>query len=208
MDRLPLELLHTVCHHLPTPDVGNFRLVAKTFAAVGAQYLLPEIRTLFHPESLERLESISKHPVYSQGVTSLVHDGDTLYEFNSIRRWERHVVQPHDERDDVPERPPKTASDRDKDRDKRAYMRAFRKMVRRPRHQYSRDELNKGWENYLCVFKLQEIMRTTDDDEKLLHHAMSRLPRLRSITYRTGHHYRKRTSAMKRLFGSALVLTP
>lgn len=201
MDRLPLELLHAICQYLDASDVGNFRLLSKTFAAVGTQYLLPQIHTLFHPESLQRLESISKHPVYSQYVTSLFHEGGTLSKFYTVEDWECHInIRP--QREETPELPPDTSSDREK----RAYMRALRKANLDSRRHYSSKELAEGWENHERLLNMQTVLRATDSDEKLLQQAMSRLPRLRSISCCTDNYGRGGTPAMERLFGSGFML--
>ena len=200
MDRLPLELLHTVCRNLPVPYVADFRLVSKTFAAVGTEYLLPTIHTLFHPDSLERLESISKHPVFSRYVTSLFHEGETL-EYFDRDDWEEFIFEPPIEGTGIMKCPLATASDREK----RAYRRALRATPAPPRHRYSSEELAKGWENYQRLLEMQETVRMTDDTEQLLREAMSRLPHLRCLRFTTGGYNCGLTYAMERLFGSALV---
>lgn len=196
MDSLPLELLHPVCRHLPLSDVGNFRLVSKTFATVGAQYLLPVIHTVFHPDSFERLEMISRHPVFSRYVTSLSHEGDTLSRFDTMGQWKQHIFRYPDDGVRLI-RPLNTASDSDK----RAYMSALWQRCRWPS-----DELAEGWKYYNRLFEIQENMRRTDDNERLLREAMSRLPRLRSIKLYVRNYKILPSSTFERLYDPALVL--
>lgn len=64
LDSFPLELLHIICAELPiaSSDVQNFRLVCKTFAAVGTDYLLPYLHTIFKRTHFDRLVEMSHHP--------------------------------------------------------------------------------------------------------------------------------------------------
>ncbi|RYP79094.1 hypothetical protein DL771_000072 [Monosporascus sp. 5C6A] len=78
MDNIPPEILHIVCSLLSIDDIINFRLVSKTFADIGAAYMLPEVTFYMHEEELKRLRDISLHPIFSRHVFSLTYFAQAL----------------------------------------------------------------------------------------------------------------------------------
>ncbi|RYP75119.1 hypothetical protein DL771_002580 [Monosporascus sp. 5C6A] len=93
MDRLSSEIIHIIASLLSVDDLLNFRLVSRSFADVGAGYLLPEVTFQAHEEELERLRAISLHPIFSRNVKSLIYIGDIRFPpspfFNFVRDYER-----------------------------------------------------------------------------------------------------------------------
>ncbi|RYP28257.1 hypothetical protein DL767_007307 [Monosporascus sp. MG133] len=77
MDKLSPEILHIIASLLSVDDLLIFRLVSKSFADVGAAYLLPEATFYAHEGEVERLRAISLHPIFSRNVKSLRYAGDT-----------------------------------------------------------------------------------------------------------------------------------
>ncbi|KAL9023057.1 MAG: hypothetical protein Q9180_008415 [Flavoplaca navasiana] len=74
-------------------DVPNLRLTCKSLAAVGSEYLLPEVDLLFIPESFNRLRRLSEHPVLSRHVKSLVYRIDSLKTCQNISEWWEQIPQ-------------------------------------------------------------------------------------------------------------------
>ncbi|CAJ2503846.1 Uu.00g112400.m01.CDS01 [Anthostomella pinea] len=90
MDRIAPEILYIVCSFLSVDDIINFRLVTKSFADIGAAYMLPEVTFFMHGEELERLRAISLHPVFSRNICSLTYFAQALdypkVSFHEFRR--------------------------------------------------------------------------------------------------------------------------
>ncbi|KAI1495446.1 hypothetical protein F5X99DRAFT_403564 [Biscogniauxia marginata] len=78
MDKISPEILHIVCTFLSIDDLLNFRLVARSFADIGAAYMLPEVTFYMHGEELDRLRAISLHPIFSRNVYSLTYFAQAL----------------------------------------------------------------------------------------------------------------------------------
>ena len=78
MEQLPSEMLMAVCELLDVRDIASLRLVSKYLCQVATIYLMSAIHVVFKPESFKRLVTISKHPVLSQPITSILHEPDML----------------------------------------------------------------------------------------------------------------------------------
>ena len=65
-DKLPSELLHTICAYLKPTEVGNLRLLSRAAALVGLHYLVPEGRLNLAKDSFKQLR------VVTQSVTSFI----------------------------------------------------------------------------------------------------------------------------------------
>ncbi|EMR72408.1 hypothetical protein UCREL1_545 [Eutypa lata UCREL1] len=78
MENISPEILHIVCSFLRVDDVLSFRLVGRSFADIGAAYMLPEVTFYMHDEELRRLREISLHPVFSRHVCSLTYFAHAL----------------------------------------------------------------------------------------------------------------------------------
>lgn len=55
MVELPPEIMHTICVALNGRSVTAFREVCRTWAIIGAEYLIPTVNFQLHPTSLLRL---------------------------------------------------------------------------------------------------------------------------------------------------------
>ncbi|RYP22712.1 hypothetical protein DL765_001562 [Monosporascus sp. GIB2] len=93
MDKLSPEIIHIIASLLSVDDLLNFRLASRSFADVGAAYLLPEVTFYAHEEELERLRAISLHPIFSRNVKSLLYIGDAQMfpppSFQDFVEWAR-----------------------------------------------------------------------------------------------------------------------
>ncbi|KAI1352610.1 hypothetical protein F5Y01DRAFT_278942 [Xylaria sp. FL0043] len=95
MNSVPVEIVYAICSRLSVDDILNFRLVNKLFADVGAAYMLPEVTFYMHRDDLDRLKTISLHPIFSRHVTSLTYFAGTL---DSPQVSWREFVQDHKRR--------------------------------------------------------------------------------------------------------------
>jgi hypothetical protein len=72
-----------VCRHLAEWDVRRFCLINRDCAAVGLEYLIPDIELHLHrhnykAHSFERLQQIAAHPVVRKSVRVLYYDSLTF----------------------------------------------------------------------------------------------------------------------------------
>lgn len=86
---LPHEILTIICGFLPPPALKNARLVSKTFAAVGAFYLLPTINLSNESPSFERLQQVTQESAMCPGVQQLHYDITNLACFKPVEDWTR-----------------------------------------------------------------------------------------------------------------------
>ncbi|KAK2832063.1 hypothetical protein FQN49_006894, partial [Arthroderma sp. PD_2] len=73
---LAAELLSKIFANLDSPgnDISNIRLVCKTFANACVQYMPNTWVVSYTKDSLEKLEHLSNHPLFSQHIQSLALD--------------------------------------------------------------------------------------------------------------------------------------
>ena len=91
--RLPVELLHLVCTYLEPTSVANFRLLNREIAEIGIQYTVSELILLLNESSFRKLEDVSKHPVISQYVASILWEVHSLPTFDRDE-WEQNIRSP------------------------------------------------------------------------------------------------------------------
>lgn len=82
---LPPELLYMICDELATNDLPEFRLVCRTWVAIGFEYLMPEVTIQPHVGSLTRLEAIADHPVLRHYVFDVIYEGNILPKYSYER---------------------------------------------------------------------------------------------------------------------------
>ena len=79
-DKLPSELLHTICAYLKPTEVANLRLLSRAAALVGLHYLVPEVRLNLAKDSFKQLRAMAEHPIVSKSVTSFVYEADRVHD--------------------------------------------------------------------------------------------------------------------------------
>lgn len=98
MNRVPVEIKRMIAFELRNCDenphgprhIKQFRLVNKQFSVIGAEYLLQEIHLTFRTKSFERLQTISKRPIYIKNVTRLLYEPDA---FETRRKNEQGLLE-------------------------------------------------------------------------------------------------------------------
>lgn len=180
---LPPELLHMICMYLEPKEVTGIRILDRTLAAVGLEYLVSQIHLVAKPDSFDRLLAVAEHPSARRYVTSLFYEADVLklYRTPQIdrKRWEESIVVPDDVGSLEEFQDPCFAS---------AYDRLPKKYVRRPlavastRHlHYTKRELQQAYEKYRSYRTEQRRMIRSVAYEEALVGAMKQLPRLKTI---------------------------
>ena len=91
--QLPPELLHRVCSYSDLPEIKSIRLTCSQLAAIGAEYLLPEVETFFLRGSIDKVEQIARSPGVARGVRTLCFQADRLEELGSFEDW--YAAQGH-----------------------------------------------------------------------------------------------------------------
>ncbi|TIA45619.1 hypothetical protein D6C79_05581 [Aureobasidium pullulans] len=89
MDKLPLELKQRICSFLHASPrlLKPIRLVSKDFASAAAPYLIPRLSLFRHPDSCAEVKEITKHPIFSKHVTTLVVDLSVLKSQSNFQSW-------------------------------------------------------------------------------------------------------------------------
>lgn len=158
MENISPEILHIVCSFLRVDDVLSFRLVGRSFADIGAAYMLPEVTFYMHDEELRRLREISLHPVFSRHVCSLTYFAHAL---DSPKVTFREFVRDH-----------------------RRELRWNRRLRRR---NLSTPQLMVEYRKYEEAADRQAAIMTAQTDIDVLKEVMPRFPNLQQMTMSAGH---------------------
>ncbi|KAI1842193.1 hypothetical protein JX265_001446 [Neoarthrinium moseri] len=161
MDRLSAELVHVVCSHLETNDIYNFRLTCRAYGDVGACYSHRRLKFHFHHDDFQMLELLSRHPIISKNVVSLVYFTNRL-ELKSDGRKKDRV-------------------DLILDYEKRTHRLNTRETHAPPS---ATEELNEMFQEYEKIADRQIEMIQLDEDCRMLQGIVSRLGNLQEIEVR------------------------
>ncbi|OCL04941.1 hypothetical protein AOQ84DRAFT_106602 [Glonium stellatum] len=214
MEQLPVELLHVVCEKFHLHDLKRFRLVNKTWAAVGKKYLLPEALYFFHPLGCERLRETADHSEFRFHVKSLLYDGRYIHqEFTDRGEWEKNLKR----RDflaavvgrniDSAEiyAPPSDISQEGNNafEFESSADRWFRRHPESVIHR-TEEELEKHYQIYLKTLEKQDEMWRDNWDFDAIAYAVKRFPTLKSVRLSTNRfiygYHRLRDAAFKEAF--------
>lgn len=179
IESLPLELLHEVFAYLKPSEAAELRLFSRRLAAVGLQYLVPELHLIVKQDSLDRLQEISKYPVVSQHVTSLWYEADRLYH-KCFHVWEQGVRSEEwfkNAREASTITPPCPGAS---GRDLRAYRRA-KYNSRVPRHRYTQSQLETHFATYQALISQQARILGSTFHMDLIKQVMSRCSRIKEV---------------------------
>ncbi|KAF2490164.1 hypothetical protein BU16DRAFT_566192 [Lophium mytilinum] len=87
IDRLPTELLHSICEYLPPGTIGHLRGMNKRFAAIGAEYHFPKIVVPFDKREDSWKQSVRDHCFGDGGFFSPAYAEEFINTFNS--QWKK-----------------------------------------------------------------------------------------------------------------------
>ena len=95
MDHLPAELLHRICVYLKDADIKTFRQLARRYADIGLEYLLPVLHIVCLSESLKKLQQVSNHPVMRYYVREILFEPSLLEKCVTLDLYESAVQRTH-----------------------------------------------------------------------------------------------------------------
>ena len=172
-----------ICAYLEPMDVAGIRLLDRSIAAVGLEYIVSQIHLIPKAESYDRLLAVAEHPRASQYVTSLCYEADFLKVYpewqNDRQEWEKSIV--------VPE----YASPLEEVQDPhftsacgllpRRYVRRATESISERHHNYTKRELEEAYKEHRSCRVEQQRMNESIVYKEALVWAMKRLPHLTSI---------------------------
>lgn len=194
MDQLPVELITLVCSFLKPRDIGHLRRASKLYADVCRPSMFREEHLMFTPASFEHLQAISSDPKIAAYVTSFFYEADTLPFFDSKDEWELHLTD-RAYTSAIESLPPLDPTS--SDRTRRAYQREYKRLWRRPRHQYSRLQVTTAYQKYLDYSTEQDDMRRDKYHAGKIADALAKLPNLQEIILSLECWRHERSEALK-----------
>ncbi|KAI0405535.1 hypothetical protein F4802DRAFT_174009 [Xylaria palmicola] len=160
MDGIPPEILYLIFSHLYPGDMPDIRLVNRTFANVGAAYMLPTVSFSLCKAGLDRLEAISLHPIFSKHVLSLTYYADI---FDApLATWRDFV---------------------------RAHKNNMRWNGKLRRLNLTPSQLMAEYRAYCDAFDQQDRLVEANADMELLKRVLPRFPNLDELTMSAGDHF-------------------
>ena len=179
MDDIPLEVARCICDEVEEIHIPTLRLVSKFWNNVASPYLFNELKLVFTQASFNRLLLISKHPLLSKFVTSLVYEPN-IYQGVTRNHWECFVRARKQLQntptclDDIRPALGSNLTDRDE--------RAYRRTLDKAKYKRNNDKLDRAWDENRKFFQEQEDMRERDYGAAELTQAISSFPNLRVVS--------------------------
>ncbi|KAL8741966.1 MAG: hypothetical protein Q9190_005490 [Brigantiaea leucoxantha] len=205
MDRLPPEILSRVCSFVSRDEIKDLRLVSRYLSNVATPQLITAIYLIFLPKSFDRMLAISRHPILSQYVTSIVYEYDTLDYYDTQVEWERHIIRCR-EVDGTLEHPGPSSTERERRAYNRALGKAFHKPVQKIFPAFRKPAFRKkAYKAYLDLFNGQENLRKQGYGFAIITDAMTRFPKLEKICMSEACAAFFPTNYSKNAFGAGLL---
>ena len=180
MDDLPPEIAEFICDTAHPGDIPSLRLVSRFWNGVASPYLLHKPKLLFKQDSFDRLLEISEHPLFSNLVTHLVYQPNTLTKRNRVE-WESAISTRVSITDEMSLPPGPNATEREE----RLYRRRCKKscvQLGPP----SKEELDNAWNTYETFLREQDDLRRRDYGFTELNEAITRFSNLRRVSMNHG----------------------
>ncbi|EXJ89360.1 hypothetical protein A1O3_02427 [Capronia epimyces CBS 606.96] len=171
MDSCPDEVLLKIFNRLNFKSVANIRLVSKRLAAVGAEALVKRVRFHCSQESLERLNTIANHDIFSKYVDTIVFEGNILANVGCVHTYSAHYELEH-HKYERPQPPEKNATAREK----RLYERNLIKF---------NHDITLKYDRYRTFYdQQQKVLKSTAYDE-LISSSIPCFPKLSKVVLST-----------------------
>jgi hypothetical protein len=91
---LPAELIVSVFSLLPPKDIKKARLVCRAFSRYSSQYLIDSVFAGSQTNTLERLEEIAKHDIFSRTIRTVVYSTCSLpRNYATVKEYYAHLKQ-------------------------------------------------------------------------------------------------------------------
>ena len=174
LDTAPAEILHAICAHLHTTQtVANLRSASKVLSEIGAHYLIKQVRFHTSTRSLDRLQNIADHKVFSQYIETVHFEANLLANISSCDafrdQFEKHVHgKPKFEKPKYPSSPVTV-------REKRLYYRNLKKW---------QDLVIKKYDEYRIMYEAQQALHKRGPE--LMAEILPRFPRLQKVIFTIG----------------------
>lgn len=198
MDQLPLELLMAVCELLETEVIAKLRLVSKYCCQIATPFLLSDIHLIFKPESFDRIVAISEHPVISQYIVSILYEPYMLDAMDRDK-WEKSLMS-SDYKASLPTYLPPDATDEEA----ADFYRRVEEYRDRPKHSYTKKQMEKGWMHYQQYYNEQQSLVRQRYFIREIGEVMTRMPKIRSFRMSTGNGLIVRSDYLKNSFRDGL----
>ena len=183
---LPYELLLMICLYLNPTDVAKLRREHRKLAAVGIEHIVSELIINFTETSLQQLEAVSRHPIISRYVTSILWEADCLpavdrYRWETmleslekIAAWRAQFIMDSAPGDAI---------------GNTARSEALIRYLNMPQHQYTKVQLDEEWTRFRALCSDQGCLLMSPSFGDRMTTALKRFPRLKHMTMSTGHAY-------------------
>lgn len=159
LDRLSPEILHLICEELSEDDMPALRLQCKYLCEIATRRFLRSVHVRFKKTSIESLLELSKHPILSRNVETVMYEPN-MVEKKPREKWEEDtkVIALSHRVSHVPSPPKESASEREW----RLFHRTLRKVFTQEEKAYTQEELDIAWPIYQRYLYEQDVMIDQD----------------------------------------------
>jgi hypothetical protein len=175
-----------ICLYLNPTDVAKLRGEHWKLAAAGIEHIVSELIINFTEASFQKLEAVSRHPIISRYVTSLLWEADCLPVVDRDR-WERMIESPEKmaawRAQFVMDTAPGDVIGN------RTRSEALTNYLDMPQHQYTKVQLDEAWTRFRALRSEQSYLLMSANFGDRMTTALKRFPRLKHMTMSTGHVY-------------------
>ncbi|KAM0546634.1 hypothetical protein ACHAPJ_010772 [Fusarium lateritium] len=200
--RLPDELIGSICDFLPNSDIKNLRLASR-FLGQKSRLRISRVFISAHPRNLDVVRAIADHETFRLGIEEIIWDDATLKPIEPFRRENEYRWFDEDEEEgDYGEEDEETIERQEM---VKWYGRACLDSVKKAKHRVARvaprpDTIARQHEidnamSYRESFKHFRFLESqqakileTQADEDVFRHALQRFPRLRRVTVTPAAH--------------------
>lgn len=145
MDSLPPEILHLIFAKIDHSTAAKVRLTCKKFAEIAAYYLVNSVRFHTSLESLQRLNLLAKHDIFSQTIKNIVYERSLIADIGCVHAYISHFEDERHHAADRPVPPSNTATDRE------------RRLYQRNKAKAEQQILTK-YKNYRQLYDAQQVL--------------------------------------------------
>jgi hypothetical protein len=176
LDTAPAEVLHAICALLPPKDVAGLRSTCNVLAQIGAHYLVRQVKFHTSGASLERLQKIANHEVFSQYVETVHFEANLLSNLCCTTAWRDYLQRrgSHGTQNSKLEMPREPQSPTTRNA-KRVYVRDMRKWEKLA---------DKMYHEYRSLYEAQQTLHQRGPE--LMADIMPRFPRLQKVIFAIG----------------------
>ncbi|KZF23624.1 hypothetical protein L228DRAFT_246437 [Xylona heveae TC161] len=188
MDQMPQEILELIFSHCDFTSLKQARLVCRSLADAIAPTIFEVVWIALLPESLSKLEQISRHEIYKSYVRKIVYLGDILPAFGSLDRWKTQIDERPRIRDFIHSKLALAAVNTSPQWLREHDMMAKREWLSLPRIVSSPEVVGNKYKRYQYQMAAQADMIRTGFDMSIILTAVGRLENLKDVVVETCHY--------------------